>query len=460
MPILRIGRTLTFVHTSALRTDSSLLFTRKRSATITLLLLAYLLLGVAGPAAAAKRPKLVVSSPTLAPTVPGNVAVRANLSAKRSTKVSIARFYVNGRLVTTDRSYPFAIKRGVKFDTRKLPTKRQYLDFLVTYEIGRKPGKVVKRLLKKRVKISFTGFDPNVNAKGQPFDPANPGYPLVFDEKFNGPALDTSMWNNQRTDSIDEETPGTPAMSRPFNYAEGAAYNPDNVSVSGGQLDLRVSDDQAPDPSAGDLTRSTGMVNSKGKFAFKYGYVETRAWVPQCNGCWPSFWIMPATNDNWPPEIDIFEFFQFSIYSKTYPHTVFHWTPDGNDEGDNQFFEHYNSDDAPVPSPKPQEYGVTHPAGESGNYLDSWHTYGLHWTPNYVEVYVDGKLGTRINGASKLPQEPMYLIYMMAICRVDTDPSHDVENGGDGRQCTPETGTPDAGESMKIDYLRVYSNDT
>ncbi|MGH2960558.1 MAG: glycoside hydrolase family 16 protein, partial [Solirubrobacterales bacterium] len=310
---------------------------RNPSATLTFTLLVFLLTLVSGQASAASKPKFVVSAPTAAPVSYGKIPVRATLKSKKSAKVSIARFYLNGRLITTDRKYPFAIKRGFKFDTRTLPASKPYLDFLISYERGKKPGKVTKKSLKKRVRLAFTGLPfPNVNAKGSGFDPANPGYPLAFNEEFDEPTLDTSIWNDQRTDSIDEETPGTPAMSRPYNYAEGAAYNPDNVSLADGKLRLTISDEQAPDPSAEGLTRSTGMVNSRGKFAFKYGYVETRAMVPECNGCWPSFWIMPASNDNWPPEIDIFEFFQFSIYSRTYPHSVFHWTPDG-DEGDDQF---------------------------------------------------------------------------------------------------------------------------
>jgi beta-glucanase (GH16 family) len=425
-------------------------------------MLVLLLTVVGGQASAASKPKLLVAAPNNAPVAYGNVPVRATLKSKKSAKVSIARFYLNGRLITTDRSYPFSIKRGFKFDTRTLSATKPFLDFLITYEQGKKPGKVTKNSVRKRVRLKLTGLpNPNVSAKGSgsTFDPANPGYPLAYSEEFDGPSLDTSIWNDQRLDSIDENDPLKPAMSRPYNFAEGAAYNPDNVSIEDGKLKLAISDAQAPDPSAAGLSRSTGMVNSRGNFAFKYGYVETRAMVPECNGCWPSFWIMPATGDNWPPEIDIFEFFQFSIYSKKYPHSVFHWTPDG-DEGDDQFPEHYNTDDAPVPSPKPQEYGVTHPAGVIGNYLNSWHTYGLRWTHDFAEIYVDGKLGARITGASKLPQEPMYLIYMMAICRVDHDPTGDIVNGVDTRQCTPETGTPAAGNEMKVDYMRVYSDDT
>lgn len=420
-------------------------------------MLVLLLTLVSGQASAASKPKFVVKAPTTAPLAYGKVPVKASLSAKKSAKVRVARFYVNGKLVTTDRRTPFKIKSGVKFDTRKLPVSKPYVTLLVKYEQLKKNGKIAKKSLKKRIRVSFVGGSGNVNAKGAQLSPPF-GYPLAYSEDFNGNTLDTSRWNDQRQDSRDEGTPGTPAMSRPFNYAEGAAYNPANVSVGDGELKLKLTDDQAPHSSAGDLTRSTGMVNSENKFSFKYGYVETRAMVPGCAGCWPSFWIMPETNNNWPPEIDIFEYFQFSIYSKPYPHTVFHWTPDGT-EGDDQH-EWYTSETSNIPSPKPQEWFVTHPSGKDVNYLNEWHTYGLLWTKDYAEIYIDGKFGARVTGASKLPQEPMYLIYMMAICRVDDDPTGDIINGVDTRQCTPETGASPAGPTMKVDYLRVYSNET
>jgi beta-glucanase (GH16 family) len=188
------------------------------------------------------------------------------------------------------------------------------------------------------------------------------------------------------------------------------------------------------------------MVNTKNKFKFKYGYVETRAWVPECGGCWPSFWIMPATDDHWPPEIDIFEYFQFASYTRSFPHSVFHYKPDG-DLGPYPF-EHHTSETDDVPSPKPQEWMVTHPAGDDGNYYNGWHTYRMHWTPDYVDLQVDRNPALRFSGASKIPQEPMYLIYMMAICDID------------GTVCTADKSVPAAGNSMKIDYLRVYSDNT
>jgi beta-glucanase (GH16 family) len=415
--------------------------TRTRSACLKLSLLAVLLTLVSGQASAAPKAIFQVSAPTTAPLAYGKVPVKASLNPKKGVKVRAARFYVNGKLVTTDRRRPFKIRSGVTFDTRKLPTSKPYLTLLVKYEQVKQNGKITKKSLKKRIRVSFIGAG-NVNAKG--VGPSPPfGYPLAFSDEFNGAELDDANWNDQRYDSLDEAVPGTPAMSRPFNNAEGAAYGPDNVSVGGGSLNLTLLDTPAPHPSGNGYTRSTGMVNSKNKFSFKYGYVETRAWVPECEGCWPTFWILPAAEGAWPPEIDIFEFINVVGYRKKIPHTVFHWESDGLVESDTQGFEYQIRPNAANPLDKAQEWFVTRPAGWDGNFMGQWHTYGMLWTPDYAEIYFDGKPGARVTGASKLPQEPMYLIYQMAI-----------EKYFDGQP------SPAAGSTMKIDYLRVYSNDT
>jgi beta-glucanase (GH16 family) len=301
------------------------------------------------------------------------------------------------------------------------------------------------------VRISFTAIPtPKVDAKEAPaplYDPLSSGFPLALDEEFNGPSLDTALWNTGRYDTRDNQPGDDPPFSRPYNGAEGAAYGPDNVSVSDGSANLTILDSPAPGAPA-DLPRSTGMINSMNKFSFKYGYVETRAMVPDCGGCWPAFWMVPDDN-SWPPEIDIIEYMHFPNYHPGYPHTVFHYAVDG-DEGDDQGFEHQIS----TPPGKPnewQEWMVTRPAGWTANFLGEWHTYGLLWTPNYASVYIDGHLGATVTGASKIPQKAMYLIYQMAICRTDGASS-------DGSNCTPELSTPAAGNAMKIDYLRVYTN--
>ena len=50
---------------------------------------------------------------------------------------------------------------------------------------------------------------------------------------------------------------------------------------------------------------------TKGKFDFKYGYVEARIALPRLSGIWPAFWMLGANIDavGWPScgEIDILE---------------------------------------------------------------------------------------------------------------------------------------------------------
>lgn len=406
--------------------------TRKRSATLTLTLLACLLSIASGQAAAATSPRLVVSAPTTAPSIPGKVAVSASLNSSRSEKVRVARFYVNNILVTTDRRYPFKVKRGVTFDTRQLPAAKPYLRLAVKYDQRRKSGKIAKMTLKKSIRVAFLITpDPNVNAQstGPPPVPTKFGYPLAFSDEFDGTALNTGKWNRQRYDRLDLWT--TDPLSHPFNDKEDAAYGIPNVSVVDGALNLKLLDSKATG-SAPEYTRSTGMVNSRNKFSFKYGYVETRALVPDCIGCWPTFWVMPG-DDTWPPEIDIFEFINVQSAQARYPFSVFHWKPDGS-EGDNQHEHHVNE-----PDEQPQEWFVTKPAGNTGNFMGQWHTYGMLWTPAFVEIYFDGVLGARVEGVTKLPQQPMYAIFQMAIGKA-------------------EYGIPPAGSTMKIDYVHVFTS--
>ena len=62
---------------------------------------------------------------------------------------------------------------------------------------------------------------------------------------------------------------------------------------------------------------ASGLLISDKFFDFKYGYVEGRFKLPATRGSWPAFWLLgndpsQPTKDKaheWPPEVDIFEFF-------------------------------------------------------------------------------------------------------------------------------------------------------
>ena len=74
---------------------------------------------------------------------------------------------------------------------------------------------------------------------------------------------------------------------------------------------------------------SASMVSTQGWYSFQYGYIQLRAKVNPENGVTPAFWLLPATGE-WPPEIDIFEFFNGSALAST---VHFKTDPKGTSEG-------------------------------------------------------------------------------------------------------------------------------
>ena len=390
-----------------------------------------------------------MTSPTTKAAIPGKVTVSAKLKSKRSARIVSARFYANGKRITTDNRYPFKVKRRVKFDTRKLPSVKPTIRLSVVFKIRKSNGKLRTRTLKRNVRVKFfLNPTPSVGAKGieQPQctpspapEPTKFGYPLAFNDEFDCAPLNTAKWNTQRYDTLDGWTVNNPPLFRPHHTLEGAAYNPNNVAVANGALELKLEGPASPAASAEGYTRSTGMVNTKGKFNFKYGYVETRVWVSDCIGCWQTFWIMPE-NGTWPPEIDIFEFVNPESAQKRFPHSIVHWKPDGI-EGDDQ---HQWAET--IDGIKSQEWFTTYPAGKNVDYMGTgeWHTYGMLWTKDRADFFVDGKLGSTVLGESKLPQTPMYLIYQMAIGDPNKFPA----------------GVAPEGSTLSVDYLRVFSSDT
>ena len=77
----------------------------------------------------------------------------------------------------------------------------------------------------------------------------------------------------------------------------------------------------------------SGEVTTEGLFSQTYGHFEMVAKLPQANGLWPAFWLLPADHA-WPPEIDIVEYI-YALFGKlpdksrhqaSNPQTTLHWT--------------------------------------------------------------------------------------------------------------------------------------
>ena len=177
---------------------------------------------------------------------------------------------------------------------------------------------------------------------------------LVFDDEFNGSALDTSKWSSSWF--------GGGVMNN-------TSTSPANVSVANGVLTLTLSS-----TSVGALVSTNPTGGASPGFQFTYGYAEARILFPgsgsTCND-WPAFW---TDGQSWPQdgEIDIAE----GLGTLT---SNYHSNAGAN-----------NSNTIP------------------GSWCGSWHTYGVDRELGVNTIYWDG---TPIRSyASNDGGSPQYLI--------------------------------------------------
>jgi beta-glucanase (GH16 family) len=196
----------------------------------------------------------------------------------------------------------------------------------------------------------------------------------VFGDEFDGSHINTANWRSNRY--------GNAGPNGAFNpHIEGQYFSPRNVTVSDGHALLTV----RPEPATVEgvsYTHSSGCLSSEGLFALQDGdYVEARIRVPTGHGLWPAFWTIPP--GQWPPEIDIFEFFDTAKESR--PSAVYH----------------------PADYQELEDGGITVYGDPSVDYRDSWHTYGMLRSGGKIVMYADGvpypEAGVP-TGADALPQ--------------------------------------------------------
>lgn len=121
-------------------------------------------------------------------------------------------------------------------------------------------------------------------------------YTLVWEDDFNGSALDESNWN------IETGVPGN---------NEKQYYKAENISVSGGNLVITAKKEQVVTSNGATKDYTSGRLNSRGKAFIKYGKIEARISFPGQSGTWGAFWLMPneSAYGGWPRsgEVDIVE---------------------------------------------------------------------------------------------------------------------------------------------------------
>lgn len=227
------------------------------------------------------------------------------------------------------------------------------------------------------------------------------GEQLVFSDEFNDSVIDQSKWDTLR---------GQPGgqYGSPYNVdIEDAVYRSANTTEAGGNAELTLKNE-----SFSGFPYTSGVLLSGNHFSYKFGFVEARIKVPKCSGCWPAFWLLDApVDDHWPPEIDIVE--MFNTQTNPRPQFNYHWVESGAHA---QLSE--------------MRYGKNFV-----DYASDFHTYGLHWTPSFMKVYLDGQLEITYWNRGNQTQLAQYIIFNLALQK--------------GHQ-------PPTNQKMLIDYVRVW----
>ena len=198
----------------------------------------------------------------------------------------------------------------------------------------------------------------------------------------------------------------------------------DPFGLSNGALNINaVYQGAGNTPGGGSYSYTSGLITTQGSFSQQYGYFEMRSELPPGIGMWPAFWLLTTDSyllGNWPPELDVLEAFGSPSASGEGGPTQAHWdvhSTNGSQQGGNW---------------------VTMPNG--GNNETGFHTYGALWTPQTITFYIDGLQVAQTATPSDYTKQ-MYLIANLAV------------GGTWPGNATGENAT------MKIDYIRAFSND-
>lgn len=207
----------------------------------------------------------------------------------------------------------------------------------------------------------------------QPILPHLPGnWTLKFHDEFDGPAL-AKLWTPHQY------------WDQGATAGEGdEESDPANVSVAHGFLELIArKDNRFNKPYTGALVQAGGIRGkSNPTFSFLHGYIEARIRIPQGQGLWPAFWLMPASYHDANGEIDIMD-------NGTGNPDVLHCG-------------------AIVHG---RDYQHQHPA----ELAPGFHVFAVDWESDHITWYVDGKPWAHTEDARLICAEPMYPIFDLAV---------------------------------------------
>ena len=207
---------------------------------------------------------------------------------------------------------------------------------------------------------------------------------ITLQEEFDvDGALDESIWGYEE---------GTGDNGWGNNELQHYTKRADNVVIEDGMLKITAIKEAYEG-----AEYTSARLLTKGKFEQQYGRVEARIKLPSGKGLWPAFWMLGSNFDvvGWPQcgEIDILE-------NKGSEPTIVAGSLHGPGySGGN---------------PVTKEFQLT-----DNRFENDFHIFGIEWTKDYVNHYVDGVLYNHIT-RDDVPGEwvfdqPFYIILNLAV---------------------------------------------
>jgi beta-glucanase (GH16 family) len=220
---------------------------------------------------------------------------------------------------------------------------------------------------------------------------AGGGLDLVWSDEFDASQLDPEVWFFERGDGSQYGIPG-------WGNNELQYYLEDSARLENGLLVITAREEDV-----GGKRFTSARINTRDRFAFRYGRVEARMRLPGGQGLWPAFWLLPQDDvyGGWAAsgEIDIMEAVNLGGAGGNNVHGTIHF---GGAWPDNQF--------------TGSSYLVSTDA------TAEFHTYALEWDPNELRWYVDDVLFAMQNawsttgGPYPAPfDQPFYLLLNVAV---------------------------------------------
>jgi beta-glucanase (GH16 family) len=299
-----------------------------------------------------------------------------------------------------------------------------------------------------------TAPPPPTGGTGQPPAAVTGGatWRSVFADEFNGTAVDRAKWN-----VADNSNFGS-------GNNEDQCYKSGNTTVSGGTLKMvgrrqTVTGCGANPDGGSSYYFTSGMVTTRAQgggvtMKFRQGYTEVRMRVPRGNLYWPAFWLVGAgdgSSPGWPAygEIDVTE-----IYGSR---------PDVSESNFHRTGGNIGAANHNVNTPGSSNTGrnVNPPNAFVAGGVNSYHTYGVNWTTNKLEWFIDGVKVRTYNASSNNDLSALAYEHsiILNLAMGGTGPryaDHGYTGGEGSGGYNNGNLVADLPGTMEVDYVRVW----